>query len=240
MYCFPHSGGSPGEYLAWTDRLPDIELFAVQLPGRGSRAAEPPYTSMSSLVEAFVADVELDEPFVLFGHSLGALVAYEVARALRDAGRPGPQRLFLSAYRAPHLHSPNGERHLLDDAGLVSAIEAQHGPLPAELTANRELLELMLPVLRADLTIVANYRATPAAPLPYAMTVLGGSDDGESPDLLAAWHDYTTGPFSTRIFDGDHFYFRERTHELLSHLTAECVAGAVRGTGAVGPAGPVS
>nr|WP_052479230.1 type I polyketide synthase [Kibdelosporangium sp. MJ126-NF4]CEL23082.1 Malonyl CoA-acyl carrier protein transacylase [Kibdelosporangium sp. MJ126-NF4]CTQ90219.1 Malonyl CoA-acyl carrier protein transacylase (EC 2.3.1.39) [Kibdelosporangium sp. MJ126-NF4] len=241
MYCFPHSGGSPGEYLAWADSLPGVELFAVQPPGRGHRVAEPPYTSMQALVADFVAGVELVEPYVFFGHSLGALVAYETARALRDAGRPGPQRLYLSAFRAPHLHHPAGDLQHFADAELVDAVEAKYGALPPELTASPEMLELMLPVLRADLTIVANYRAQPAAPLSCAITVLGGSDDGERGDLLAAWRDYTTGPFETRIFPGGHFYFRERTHDFLRHLAgSQRASGVVRRTDTLGSADSVS
>lgn len=245
MYCFPHSGGSPGEYLPWADDLTDIELWVVQPPGRGSRIEEPPYTSMRPLVEAFLAGVELIEPFVFFGHSLGALVAYETARALRDTGRTGPERLYLSAYRAPHLHRPSGDIHQLEGAELVAAIEAKHGPLPAELKANRDLLDLMLPVLRADLTIVARYRARPAAPLSCPITVLGGSDDTERGELLDAWRDYTTGPFQTRIFPGDHFYFRERTHDLLRYFADderahrphdERAPGTVRGADTLGSA----
>ncbi|ONI86948.1 hypothetical protein ALI144C_09860 [Actinosynnema sp. ALI-1.44] len=219
MYCFPHSGGSAGEYLAWADSLPGVELWAVQPPGRGSRLAEQPYTTMRPLVDDFIAETELVEPFVFFGHSLGALVAYEVACALRDAGRPGPEQLHLSAFRAPHLHNPSTELYHADD--VLTAVEAKYGSIPPELSGNREMLDLMLPVLRADLAIVADYRARPVAPLTCPITALGGSDDEERGELLDAWRGYTTGPFETRIFPGDHFYFRERTHDLLRYLAGD-------------------
>ncbi|GAB3838660.1 type I polyketide synthase [Kribbella italica] len=238
MYCFPHSGGSAGEYLTWTDGLTDVELWAVQLPGRGGRMAETPYESMEALVKDFVEETELVAPFVFFGHSLGALVAYEVARALRDAGRPGPRQLYVSAARAPHLDRLSEGVHELANVELVAAIEARYGRLPAELTGNQEMLDLMLPALRGDLTVVANYRAEPAAPLECPITVFGGRDDDEPVEALTAWQTYTTGPFETQLFAGDHFYFRERTDEFLHHL-AERLAGAVRGPGPLGAADAV-
>ncbi|TDD61590.1 alpha/beta fold hydrolase [Kribbella antibiotica] len=238
MYCFPHSGGSPGEYLGWADRLQDTELWAVQLPGRGSRMGETPYTSMDALVVDFLAEVELEQPFVFFGHSLGALVAYEVARALRDAARPGPAALYVSAARAPQVDRLSDGFHELENADLIEAIEERYGRLPGELTANPEMLDLMLPVLRADLTLVANYRSQDAAPLDCPVTVFGGSTDDDVTPYLDEWRAYTSRPMETQVFAGDHFYFRERTHEFLRNL-AERVAGAVRGTDQVGAADTV-
>ncbi|GAA0598270.1 acyltransferase domain-containing protein [Kribbella sandramycini] len=235
LYCFAHSGGSPGEFLAWSDRLTDVELWAVQLPGRGSRMTETPYTSMDELVTDFVAAVDFEPPFVFFGHSLGALIAYEVARRLRDSGRAGPEALVLSAARAPHVDRLSDGVHELENAELVAAIEARYGRLPGDLRANSEMLDLMLPVLRADLALIANYRAPDAAPLACPVTAFGGLDDTEATEALDEWQAYTTGPFETQIYAGDHFYFREQTDDFLRHL-AERLGRAVRRTGAHGPA----
>ncbi|MDT2009341.1 thioesterase [Rhodococcus opacus] len=222
LYCFPHSGGSPGEYLRWADSIPDAEVWGLQLPGRGARLGESAPTTMAELVSAITAEVEFDDsaPFAFFGHSLGALVAYETARALQAAGRPCPRRVYLSAYGAPHLHHPGPPMHELDGPGLVSAVETEYGPLPPELHDDPELYRLVLQGLRGDLAILATYRHTHSAPLGCPITALGGSEDEETPARLAAWDRYTTSAFDLRMFPGDHFYFREHTDDVLAFLAA--------------------
>ncbi|GAA4183196.1 alpha/beta fold hydrolase [Streptosporangium oxazolinicum] len=242
MYCFPHSGGSPGEYMRWSDALPDVEVWAVQLPGRGSRREEAPSTSMPELVEALVSEVEFVAPYVLLGHSLGALVAYETALALRDRGSPGPAALYLSGYRAPHLHEPGPDLPKLGDEDLAAVIESEHGPLPEEVKADPDVLAAALEVVRADLTIVATYRPVRVEPLTCPLVILGGDRDEESGESLTAWSRYTTGPCDVWTFPGDHFYFRERTDDFLRHLATgldELSAGAVPGPRALGSAPPL-
>ncbi|MFJ6573342.1 thioesterase II family protein [Streptomyces sp. NPDC091292] len=244
MYCFPHSGGSPGEYLRWSDALPGVEVWGVQFPGRGSRLDEPPVPDMERLVTELVSEAGFEGPCVFFGHSLGALVAYETALALRERGLPGPVRLYLSAYRAPHLHEPGPDLSRLHGPGLIAAIESRHGPLPDEVKSDPDLRELLLPALKADLTVVATYRPAPyMRPLDCPLTVLGGHDDEESGERLTAWRRYTTGHCDVRSFPGDHFYFRENTDDFLRFLGAdldECAARAVPGPGPLGSAPPVS
>jgi surfactin synthase thioesterase subunit len=218
VYCFPHSGGSPGEYMAWTEALPDVELWGVQAPGRGSRAGEAPFTSMSELVGAIVDEVDLVAPYVFFGHSLGALVAYEVAAALRAAGRPGPAQLWLSGTRAPHLPRPVRGLHRLRGRELVDAVVEEYGSIAPELQAAPELLEMLLPALQADFAIVAGYQPRSRPPLDCPIMVLGGAADRERGDLLTAWRDHTTGSFEVRTFPGGHFYFREHRDDVLRHL----------------------
>jgi phthiocerol/phenolphthiocerol synthesis type-I polyketide synthase E len=238
MYCFPHSGGSPGEYMAWADDLPDVELWGVQPPGRGSRAAEPAFTSMPELVAAVLAEVDFAAPFVFFGHSLGALVAYETAVALRAAGRPGPVQLWLSGTRAPHLHRPDRGLHRLHGRELAEAVGQEYGSISPDLLAAPDLLEMLLPVLQADLAIVGGYEARSRPPLDCPITVLGGAEDRERGDLLTAWRDHTTAAFEVLTFPGGHFYFREQRDDVLRHL-AERARAAVPGAGPVGSADPV-
>jgi surfactin synthase thioesterase subunit len=243
MYCFPHSGGSAGEYMRWSDGLDPVEVWGLQPPGRGDRIDEDPVTAMPDLVEALVEQVTFEPPYVFFGHSLGALVAYETARALRDRGRPGPELLCLSAYQAPYLHRPGVPVHELDGPELIDAIEREHGPLPAEVRDDPELQALVLPVLRADLTIVSTYTHVPAEPLDHPLLVLGGSDDRETLDGLATWSRYTTGDCHVEIFPGDHFYFREQTDDVLRFLAArlaELPARALPRPAGLGPALAVS
>jgi surfactin synthase thioesterase subunit len=225
LYCFPHSGGQPGEYMRWSDGLPGVEVWGVQLPGRGSRSAEPPKKTMAELIAALVGEVELAPPYAFFGHSLGALVAYETALALRDLGRPGPDHLFLSAVPAPHLHVAEPGAEEVGDPELVAAVERQFGPLPAAVHEDPELRRLAMGTLRADLAIVAAYRAAPVTPVDCSIFVLGGDKDDEaSEEQLAAWRPYTTGPFSLRLFPGGHFYFREH-HDDVLHLLRTALAG---------------
>jgi surfactin synthase thioesterase subunit len=245
LYLFPHSGGSAGEYLRWSDDLPAVEVFGVQAPGRGGRLAEPAPTSMAELVDALVSTVEFAGPYAFFGHSLGAAVAYETAVALRDRGRPGPCGLYLSAFEAPHARRPGLPVHGLDEPALIAAVEQRYGPLPAELHEDPEWRRLVLGGLRADLQIVHGYRHSPTAPLPCPITALGGTEDWVAEQDLAGWARYTTGAFALRLFAGDHFYFREQRDDVLGFLGADLAHAAERadravpGAAAVGPAAAV-
>src|SRR3954468_24607862 len=144
LYCFPHSGGSAGEYVRWSDWLPGIEVWGVQLPGRGPRGAEACYLRVDARVKAMVDSVDFRPPFALFGHSLGAVVAFETARALRDRGGPRPEALILSAYHAPHLPSapPEGDRR--PDEQLWPIVERQFGELSFQLHDYPEFRHLIL------------------------------------------------------------------------------------------------
>ena len=242
LYCFPHSGGSAGEYLRWSDGLDEVELWGIQPPGRGSRLDDPPLTSMTELVHAVVEEIDVTGPFAFVGHSLGALVAYETALALRRRGLPGPVALIPSAYAAPHLHRPGRPEHHLDGSALLDAIEREYGLLPPELHEDPELSELVLAGLRADLTVVAGYRAAPADPLTCPIIAIGGLDDQETSPGIAAWADYTTDRFDLRMYPGGHFYFREQLDDVLDFLAgrlAELADRPVPRAGALGPANPV-
>jgi surfactin synthase thioesterase subunit len=229
LYCFPPSGGSAGEFLFWSDALPDCEVWGAQLPGHGSRIDEEPHTRMSALVEAVADEVELIPPYALFGHSLGATVVYELALALRARGRPLPQRLYLSAHEAPHLRRPDLALPLLDDAALLVEVEQQYGPLPEELRDDAEWCALMLRGLRADLRIVADYQPSQAAPLPCSIVAMGGTQDpAVTQEDLAAWRSYTTDAFELRMFAGGHFYFREHQHDIRRHFAADLARPARR------------
>jgi len=227
LYLFPHSGGSVGEYLRWSDDLPDVEVLGVQTPGRGSRLGEDPPIRMADLVDALADQVRFTGPCAFFGHSLGAAVAYELAVALRGRGLDGPRRLYLSSHEAPHRRRPVGPLHVLDEPSLITAVEEQYGSLPQEIHEDAEWRGLILGALRADLEIVATYRHTPSAPLDCAITVMGGTEDFVTEPDLAAWDRYTTGAFGLRIFEGDHFYFREQHHDVLRFLAAD-LAGLPR------------
>lgn len=245
MYCLAHSGGSPGEYLMWAEHLPEVEVWGVQLPGHGSRMmTEQAHTAMPDLVRAIVAEVEFAAPYVLFGHSLGAGIAYEVTVALRELGARLPSALVLSSFAAPDRQRRDSELAGLDDQALIAGLEEQFGPLPDELREDPDWLQLAIATLRADLRIVEDYQPSEAEPLPCPLLVLGGSDDPTVSEAdLSAWSSATTDDFRLRMAPGGHFHFREDSDDFHSYLADQLlrVAGrAVPGTAALGSAASVS
>ncbi|WP_328727112.1 thioesterase II family protein [Streptomyces sp. NBC_00259] len=221
LYCFPHAGGNPVEYMRWADLLPPVELHVVQLPGRGPRHHEPDGDDIDSLVAALLAETAFGEPqrpYAFFGHSFGALLAYETTRALRDTGRRLPDELVVSAYPAPHLpHTPT-DPDQLSDTELLRAVADRHGGIPPEIIDSRLLRALVARPLRTDLRLVAGYRHRPAPPLPVPTTVLAGTGDRLTARALTAWQDHTLEPLSVRMFPGGHFYLREHEARFLTCL----------------------
>lgn len=210
LVCLPFPGAGASTFLPWAKLLPvEVELAAVQLPGREDRFPETPLTSWSDLVGPIAAAI-LDcpgPPVALFGHSGGALLAFEVARELRARGT-APAHLFVSAEPAPD-HPRDSQLHTLADAEFLRQVRARGG-IPAELADNQELLELLLPVLRADFTWSETYRYQSEPPLSCPLTAFAGRQDQiTGADELAGWRAQTTGPFRTQLVDGGHFYLRE-------------------------------
>ncbi|HEY3685972.1 MAG TPA: alpha/beta fold hydrolase [Streptosporangiaceae bacterium] len=217
LYCFPHLAGAPGEYARWSDDLPGVRVWALRPPGRGSRLRERPYTRMGALVDAIVSAVDFSPPFVFLGHSLGALVAYEVAAELRDRGRPYPDRLIVSACPAPSSIGPAPALHALPDRELLAEVERRWGPLPAEVRGDPELLAAALRGFRADLEVAETYAYRPRRPLDRPVTGLRGAGDTAAA-RMAAWGGHTTSEFDLHTFPGGHFYFRERRREVLDRV----------------------
>jgi surfactin synthase thioesterase subunit len=220
VYCFPHSGGSPGEYLRWSRHLgDDIELWAVQLPGRGSRAHEAPLTAMQDVVDRLVDEARFEAPYALFGHSMGAFLAYETARRLRSEGRHPPVHLVTSAYEAPHLHRPPLRREDLEAASFLSRVEELFGAVPDTIRQDQAALEAYLGRLRADLAIVATYQHVDEPPLAVPITAFSGLQDRPTRSGLEAWRSHTVARFDLRWFPGGHFFFRDDLTGFLSNLS---------------------
>jgi medium-chain acyl-[acyl-carrier-protein] hydrolase len=182
---------------------------AVQLPGRENRFGEPALHHMDEVVAGVVqAALPLmrEKPFAFFGHSLGAIVALEVSRALARAAGPEPVHVIVSARRAPHL-PPRGERlATLPREDLLDWLRRVNGT-PKEVLQNRDLVDTFLPSLRADLNVDDTYESTPDPRLTSPLTAFGGSGDEETlPEEMEAWADYTAGPFAHRQFEGGHFF----------------------------------
>jgi len=224
LFCIAHAGGGASAFRGWADALPpEVEVCPVQLPGRENRIAEPAFDRLPPLVEALADAVDslLTLPFALFGHSNGALIGFELARTLRARGRTGPVHLFASGRRAPDLPSAIAPTHHLPDAEFLDSLQALGG-LPAALLEHRELLSLLLPTLRADVSIHETYAFREEAPLECPLTAYGGlTDPRVSPEQLQAWSRHTRGPFVARLFPGGHFFLQEVRADFLRTLSAD-------------------
>jgi medium-chain acyl-[acyl-carrier-protein] hydrolase len=222
LFCFPYAGGSAAIYRPWAASLPPaIELCAVQLPGRGERLDEPSYTDLRALVGDAEAALlpYLDKPFALFGHSMGAMIAFELARRLRDRGL-NPVHLFLSARRAPQLEVEEEITYNLPEPEFIDEVRRLNGT-PQEVLEHPELMQMVLPLLRADFEVVETYRYEPGAPLDCPVTVFGGLQDSDVPrPQLDAWREHTTAAFSVRMLPGDHF-FLHKTQPLLTRVVVQ-------------------
>lgn len=224
LFCLPYAGGGTAVYNTWHRYLPDtVELVSVRLPGRESRLMERPFTQLDALLPelgAALAEVS-DKPFALFGHSMGAMIAFELTRWLRREKRPLPAKLLVSGFRAPHLPPNRPPIHHLADAEFLAEMKLLGGT-PQEVLEHAELLKLMLPPLRADFTLVERYVWREERPLTLPITAFGTPNDPvATPAQLAAWQQHTSGAFATRLFSGDHFYLRKQTANLLAAVTAE-------------------
>jgi surfactin synthase thioesterase subunit len=220
LICFPHAGGSAANFLSWHSAFGEhVDLWSLELPGHGRRVGEAPLADMERLVEELVAAVRplLDRPCIFLGHSLGALIAFELARRLRH---PQLERLVVSACRAPrHLPSPRvRELAERDDAAFVEGVREFSG-FPDEILADEDLLAFFLPIVRADFELVARYRYRPAPPLDIAIAAINGRDDAHVPDdMLADWQGETTRPLVRRTFAGGHFYLFETPASALADV----------------------
>lgn len=225
LFCFPHAGVGAAVYRPWSIALPaDLDVVAIQLPGRANRLNEPALTHVPELVAALVSALQphLDLPFAFFGHSMGAVLSNEVTRALHTMGAPVPRHLFVSGRRPPHWPNPDPLLHVLSDGDFVAEIQRRYGGIPPEVAEHKELLELLLPALRADIQALETH-LPPAgrAPLPCPVSVFGGADDPLTPrPHLDGWRSETLGAFRVRVFPGDHFYLQAQKDPLLADLSA--------------------
>jgi medium-chain acyl-[acyl-carrier-protein] hydrolase len=224
LFCFPYAGGNAHAFSKWPQQLPPgVEVLAAQLPGRASRIREPPHTGLHALVEELGRAVRpyLDVPFAFFGHSMGAMIGFELARLLRREGVGAPTHLFVSGRRAPQIPNTDALTYNLPDAELIEQLRRLNGTPPAVLE-HPELMQLMLPLLRADFEVVETYRYVDEPPLDCPISAFGGLQDPEvTREQLEAWRAQTTSGFVRRMFDGDHFFLHRAEPLLLRTIARE-------------------
>jgi len=223
LFCFPYAGGSGPVYHRLTQAMPaEIEVVSLQVPGRGFRLREPPSRDLGALLAAIEETMapRLDRPYALFGHSFGALMAFEVARRLRRSGQPAPLHLFASAAPAPAATCGLRVSTDLAAPAFWKAVHELYG-MPAQVLVDPELLDLVVPPLKADLQLMASYRYQPEAPLAAPITAFFGSRDPRV-DRAAAeeWRAETTAAFAVHEVPGPHLYLTDAPAELAGGVRA--------------------
>lgn len=239
LVCFPHAGGSATFYFPVARALsPALDVLAVQYPGRQDRHTEPPVDSIHALADV-VTDELLsgwaDRPLVLFGHSMGAMVAYEVATRLQERGAPAAG-LLASGRRAPSTYRDENV-HAADDEGIVAEMKRMQGT-DEQVFADEEVLRMILPAVRSDYRAVETYRHRPGPPLECPLTVLVGGDDPQvTPEEAQAWERHTDASFRLLTYPGGHFYLVAQVPEVLREIRefTDTVKPAGAGGGAAFP-----
>lgn len=224
LYCLPFAGGGVASYAQWWRVLPDnVEVVGVQLPGRERRVDEAPLTSITAMADAVLHAMrrsEPDLPYAIFGHSMGALVAFELTLRIEADGtmRP-PDHLFLSGRRAPGSVEPVPDMFDLDDSTFLDALQQRFGAVTDEVRSHVELLDQLVPILRTDVLAVESYRAPGGRVVHCAVDVCGGADDlHPTPGELQGWQLWVSQPMGVRSFPGGHFYLAAQRDALLQWL----------------------
>lgn len=217
LFCFPYAGAGASIYRDWLlEPTSEIEVCPVQLPGRESRFKESLFKTMEPLVAALAKGLAgyLDKPFAFFGHSMGALISYELARHLRRERNISPLHLFASARRAPQVISTSPPIHTLPRAEFIKRLREIEG-INEGVLQGTELMDFLLPILRADFGLCETYQYVNEAALDCPMTVFGGTeDDHVTLSDLSAWREQTSSRYRLRMFPGDHFFLRRFPREL--------------------------
>ena len=225
LFCFPYAGRGASAFRLWKEHLPQKTEFAwIQLPGRENRIQERPFSSMEDLIPVLAAGIlqAIDRPFAFYGHSLGARIAFEVARAFRRCGKPLPRHLFVGASEPPQLPWAHPLLHRLPEGQFIEAIEGRYGGIPREVVADPELRALLLPTLRADVTLLETYRYIPEPPLACPITLFTGTEDRVvNTSMIDEWRNQTTGTFCSHRIRGDHFFLHSGRKEVLDFIAAE-------------------
>jgi medium-chain acyl-[acyl-carrier-protein] hydrolase len=233
LICVPHAGVGASVYRAWGRLLPaELDVCAVQLPGREGRLREAAVTRMEPLVEAATAALRpyLDVPFAFFGHSMGALVAFEIVRRLRAEGWGTPTHLIVSGRRAPQAAPRHGPISHLADGAFIDEVERRYGGFPDVIRRDPELVALFVPGLRADFTVLERYTYMPEGLLQCPIAAFCGLEDEEATELdMLGWREQTAGPLTVRAFAGGHFFVQSAQAEVIQAVADELGIGETAG-----------
>jgi medium-chain acyl-[acyl-carrier-protein] hydrolase len=224
LFCVPYAGGGSSIFRAWPPSLPGVEVATVELPGRETRLDEPAIDAMGPLVTALADAIQphLGKPYAVFGHSMGARISFELVRELRRRDAPAPQVLFVSGCKAPHIpRVPTPPLSALPDRVFTGMLRQMSGT-PPEVFDDPELFRFLLPVLRADFTVIDTYEYADERALSCPIRAFGGISDPEVPeDALLGWQAHTSSSFRMRRIPGDHFIVRSRQRELAEAIVAD-------------------
>jgi medium-chain acyl-[acyl-carrier-protein] hydrolase len=226
LFCFPYAGGSAANFRSWQDAFPSqFQALPVQLPGRGERLSQPAFKQLPDMIQALGPALlpYFDKPFVFFGHSMGGLISFELTRWLRRTGNPMPAQLFISGRQAPHV--PNEELPSFDlpEPEFIEHLRELNGT-PPEVLEHPELMQLLIPLLRADFSVSETYQYHAEPPLNCPITIFGGVGDVEVPrEKLDPWRDHTTASFSLHMFPGDHFFIHTAQRDVIRVITEKLI-----------------
>jgi medium-chain acyl-[acyl-carrier-protein] hydrolase len=223
LFCFPYAGAGSMVYRTWPEGLPpQVEVVSILYPGRESRLRVPRIHSMKPLISALAAEIIpfLDRPFAFFGHSLGGLIAFELARELRRRHHPLPSHFFISSRRAPQLHDPLPPIASLENDAFALAVQRRYNGIPKIIQQDPELMEIFLPILKADFSVLETYEyiQEPAFDIGFS-TYIGIHDTIVTLEDISAWQVHTNLPVSSQTFTGDHFYLQSQRLPLLQSLS---------------------
>lgn len=224
LFCLPYAGGGASAYRSWLAGLPSfVELCPIQMPGRENRIRDTMFTRLPPLVRALAQALypHLDKPFVFFGHSLGAKLAFELTRLLRREHGPEPLHLFVSGHGAPHKPSTESPIHALPDAEFILEVQRYEG-MPQEVLESEDLMRYLIPILRADFSVNESFVYTEEPPLRSSITAYGGlRDEKVSRDDIEAWREQTTANFEFLMFPGGHFFLQTERMFFLRELSQQ-------------------
>lgn len=223
LFCFPFAGGGCAVFKYWQDSFCRTNIYALQLPGRERRIREKPISDISKIVDQ-ISDAlqeKKNEPFGIFGHSMGALIGFETIRLLKKKDFPAPLVFFPSAFRAPHIANPNKPIHFLPRMQFIEELKT-YGATPQALIDDEETMDLLLPMIRADFSIHERYTYYQDQPLACPIMVHGGKDDCKvSSNDLKEWKLYTASSFSYTEHEGGHFFLMENRNSLLNSINIQ-------------------
>jgi medium-chain acyl-[acyl-carrier-protein] hydrolase len=232
LICLPFAGGGVSAFRAWARGFPsDVEVLVAQLPARESRLREQPFDSIWDMADWLLPEIIAggDLPYALFGHSMGGLVAYELAVALERMNERPPSSVFISARRAPDERLDEPPIADLPDREFLDALQCRYNAVPEAVRGEPELLELLLPALRADLRAIEGYTPRMVHRLACPVHVYGGLDDRRPlPSELAGWQRFARQPVRTRLFPGGHFFITSRRDDVIADIMANWMLDVAR------------